>query len=40
MPLPQGKTTIGRKWIYRVKLNVDGTVKRYKARLVAKDFTQ
>ena len=39
-PLPPGKTPIGCKWIYKVKLNPDGTVERYKTRLVAKGYTQ
>ena len=38
--LPLHKKTIGCKWVYRVKYKSDGTVERYKARLVAKDFTQ
>ena len=39
-PLPSGKRPIGCKWVYRVKLNPDGTTERYKARLVAKRYTQ
>lgn len=35
-PLPSGKRTIGCKWVYRMKLNPDGSVERHKARLVAK----
>ncbi|CAM8999551.1 unnamed protein product [Rhodiola kirilowii] len=38
--LPQGMHPIGSKWIYRVKRNSDGTIQRYKARLVARGFTQ
>ena len=38
--LPLGKTTIGCRWIYKIKHKVDGSVERYKARLVAKDYTQ
>ena len=34
--LPQKKSIIGCKWVYRVKFQVDGRVERYKARLVAK----
>jgi len=32
--LPIGKKPIGSKWVYRVKYNSDGTIQRYKARLV------
>ena len=32
---PDNKNSIGVKWIYKTKLNVDGDVEKYKARLVA-----
>jgi hypothetical protein len=38
--LPQNKTGIGCKWVYRVKFEADGSVERYKVRLVAKGYTQ
>ncbi|XP_015168387.1 uncharacterized mitochondrial protein AtMg00820-like [Solanum tuberosum] len=28
------------KWLFRIKRKVDGSIDKYKARLVAKDFTQ
>lgn len=33
--LPPGKEAINNKWVYKIKLNADGTVDRYKACLVA-----
>ena len=27
-------------WVYKVKYNTDGSIKRYKAQLVAKDYAQ
>ena len=38
--LPENKTLIGVKWIFKVKLKPDGTIAKYKATLVAKDFMQ
>ena len=35
--LPRGKTTLRKKWVYRLKEEPDSTT-RYKARLVAKGF--
>ncbi|KAL1224994.1 Retrovirus-related Pol polyprotein from transposon RE1 [Cardamine amara subsp. amara] len=32
--LPPGKKAIGSQWIYKLKFNADGTIERYKARLV------
>lgn len=34
--LTKGKSTVGSRWIYMVKVGLDGTVDRLKARLVAK----
>ena len=39
VPLPKGKKTVGCRWIFTVKLNLDGSINRYKARLVAKGYT-
>lgn len=38
--LPPGKIPIDCKWIYKAKYNVNAYVERYKARLVARGFTQ
>ncbi|RVW75530.1 putative mitochondrial protein [Vitis vinifera] len=38
--LPPGKSTIGCRWVYTVKVGPDGQVDRLKARLVAKGYTQ
>ena len=38
--LPEGKKTVGCKWVFTVKHKADGSVERYKARLVAKGYTQ
>lgn len=35
-----GKKPIRCKWVYKVKYNIDGTLDKYKAHLVAKGFTQ
>ena len=36
--LPPGCKTIGCKWVLRKKLKPDGTIDKFKTRLVAKDF--
>jgi hypothetical protein len=38
VPLPEGKKAIGCKWVYKVKHNSDGSISKYKARLVTKGY--
>ena len=40
VPLPSGKSVVGCRWIFNVKVGPDGQVDRLKARLVAKRYTQ
>jgi hypothetical protein len=37
--LPTGRKPIGRKWVFKKKLNAEGKVEKYKARLVAKGYS-
>jgi hypothetical protein len=38
--LPKDKKVIRCKWVYKVKHNADGSVSRYKVRLVTKGYAQ
>jgi hypothetical protein len=38
--LPKDKKKIGCKWVYKIKHNADGSMNRYKARLVAKSYAK
>jgi hypothetical protein len=38
--LPPGAKTIGSGWVFRLKRNADGSIERYKARLVTKGYSQ
>ncbi|GLU00649.1 hypothetical protein SLE2022_179980 [Rubroshorea leprosula] len=35
-----GANIVGSKWVYRIKQRADGSIERYKARLVAQGYTQ
>jgi len=38
--LPHGKSTIGVKWIYKLKFNMDGSISKHKSHLVAQGYVQ
>ena len=38
--LPKGSQPIGVKWVFKKKMNAQGEIKRYKARLIAKGYKQ
>jgi transposase InsO family protein len=39
-PLPKDRKSVGCKWVFRTKMDAQGNVVRYKARLVARGFSQ
>ena len=40
VPRPQGKFVVTSKWLYKVKHAADGSIEKYKARFVARGFSQ
>lgn len=40
VPRPQHKNVISVKWVFRTKLNADGSINKHKARLVVKGYAQ
>ena len=40
VPRPKGKSVVTSKWIYKIKHAVDGSIKKYKARFMARGFSR
>ena len=40
VPKTHGRHPVGCKWVYKIKHNADGSISRYKARLVSKGYDQ
>ena len=40
VPRPEGKSVVTSKWICKIKHATDGSIKKYKARFVARGFSQ
>ena len=40
VPKPKGKSVVSSKWIYKIKHASNGSIKKYKARFVARGFSQ
>eukprot|EP00253_Pinus_taeda_P004454 PITA_04454 len=40
VPRPEDRLVVGSRWIYKIKYTADGSVKKYKARFVAKGYAQ
>lgn len=40
VPKPIDTKPISCKWVFKLKLKTDGSIERYKARLMARGFTQ
>ena len=37
---PEGKSVVTSKWLYKIKYVADGSIEKYKARFVARGFSQ
>ena len=40
VPKPEGKSVVYSKWIFKIKHAADGSIEKYKARFVARGFSQ
>ena len=40
VPTPEGKSVVTSKWLFKIKHAADGSIEKYKARFVARGFSQ
>ena len=40
VPRPEGKSIVTSKWLYKIKHAADGSIEKFKARFVARGFSQ
>ena len=40
VPRPEDRSVVGSRWIYKIKYVADGSIEKYKARFVAKGYTE
>jgi len=40
VPRPKGKYVVTSKWIFKIKHGIDRSIEKYKARFVARGFSQ
>jgi len=40
VPRPTDKSVVSSKWLYKVNKPIDGSVKKHKAKFVAREFSQ
>ena len=40
VPRPEGKSVVTSRWLYKIKYVVDGSIEKYKARFLARGFSQ
>ena len=40
VPRPEGKSVVTSRWLYKIKHVADGSIKKFKARFVARGFSQ
>jgi hypothetical protein len=40
VPRPEGKSVVTSRWLYKLKHDADGSIEKYKARFVARGFSQ